>query len=106
LAWLIAWLKLTVSHRQPVQSRISVADETTEKMRQTFVVRSPRKSSKPASLELNLPKTTVWKIMKERLRCKPYSLQLVQALSLGDEKRIEFGGEMGCQYGKRRRLTE
>jgi hypothetical protein len=32
--------------------------------------------------------------MKKRLRCKPYSLQLVQALSDGDEKRLELCGEM------------
>lgn len=63
-------------------------------VRQTFVVRSPRKSTKRASLESNIPKTTVWKIMKKRLRCKPNNLQLVQALSDGDEKRLEFCGNI------------
>jgi len=32
--------------------------------------------------------------MKKRLRCKPNNLQLVQALSDGDEKRLEFCGNM------------
>ena len=63
-----------VSHREQVQSRTCVADETTENVRQTFVVRSSRKSTKRASLELNIPKTTAWKIMKKRMCCKPYQL--------------------------------
>jgi hypothetical protein len=33
-----------------------------EKMRQTFV-RTPQKSNKQASLELNVPKTTAWKML-------------------------------------------
>jgi hypothetical protein len=66
-----------VSHREPDQGRPCVADATTENVRQTFVFRSPRKSTKRDSLELNVPKTTVWKILKKRLRCKPYRLQLV-----------------------------
>jgi hypothetical protein len=45
-------------------------------VRQTFI-RSTRKSTKRASLDLNVPKITAWKILKERLLCKPYSLQLV-----------------------------
>jgi hypothetical protein len=32
-------------------------------VRQTFVVRSPRKSTKRASLELNIPKTTDYEEM-------------------------------------------
>jgi len=36
----------------------------------------------------------VWNILKKRIRCKPYILQLVQALSDGDkEERHEFCGE-------------
>ena len=84
-----------VSHRQPSQGRPCVPDGTTENGRQTFVVRSPRKSIKRASLKLNVSKTTMWKILKKRLRCKPYTLQLVQALSDGNKaKRQEYCGEM------------
>jgi len=83
-----------VSHREPGQNRPCVADETIEYVRQTFVL-SPWKSTKRASLKLIVPKTTVWNILKKRFRCKPYRLQLVQALSDGDkEKRHEFCGEM------------
>ena len=83
-----------VSHRQPGQGRPCVADETIENVQQTFV-RSPRKSTKRASLELNILKTTVWKILKKRFCCKPYILQLVQVLSDGDkEKRHVFCGEI------------
>jgi hypothetical protein len=52
---------------------------------QTFVVRSPRKSTKRHIPELNIPKNTIWTTLKKRLRCQPYSLQLVQALSDGDK---------------------
>jgi hypothetical protein len=83
-----------VSHTEPGQSRPCVANETIENVRQTFV-RSPRKSTKRASLKLIVPKTTLWNILKKRFRCKPYRLQLVQALSDGNkEKRHEFCGEM------------
>jgi len=45
-----------VSHREPGQGRPCSADETTENVRLTLVVRSPRKSTKRASLELNIRK--------------------------------------------------
>ena len=44
------------SHRQPGQGRPYIADETIENVRQTFV-RSPRKLTKRARLELNIRKT-------------------------------------------------
>ena len=62
------------SRREPGQGRPCFAEETTENGRQTFVVRNPRKSTKRASLDLNVSKTKVWKILKKRLRCKPYRL--------------------------------
>ena len=74
-----------VSHRGPGQCRSCVADETIKNVPQIFVVRSPRKSTKRDSLELNIPRTTIWKILEKRLLCQPYSLQLVQALSDGDK---------------------
>jgi len=44
---------------------------------------------------MTVPKTIVWNILKKRFRCKPYRLQLVQALSYGDkEEWHEFCGEV------------
>ena len=48
-----------VSDREPGQGPSCVADETTENVRQTFIVRSPRKSTKRENLELNIAKTTI-----------------------------------------------
>ena len=94
LAWYNRFVETgCVSHRKPGQSRHRVTDETIENVRQTFV-RSPRKSTKRDSLKLIVPKTRVWNILKKRFRCKPYTLQLVQALSDDDkEERHEFCGE-------------
>lgn len=40
-----------------------------------------------ASRELGLPQQTVWKVLRKRLRMKPYCLQLHQALSEDDNNR-------------------
>ena len=54
-----------VSHREPGQGQSCVADETIENVLQTFFFRNPRKSTKRHSLELNIPKTTIWTILKK-----------------------------------------
>jgi len=59
-----------VSHSSHARVDLVFQIETTENVRQTFV-RSPRKSTKRAILELIVLKTTVHKILKKRLRCKP-----------------------------------
>jgi len=53
--------------------------------------RSPRKSTRRASQELTIPHVTVWPVLRRRLLMKPYRLQLVQALRVGDRrKRTDF----------------
>lgn len=42
--------------------------------------RSPVKSKANASIELGLPKTTQWRVLKKRLNLKPYKLPLLHAL--------------------------
>jgi transposase len=59
--------------------RPSVSDATMERVRACFQ-RSPQKSTCRAGRELQLPQTTVFKILRERFLIKPYKLQLVQAL--------------------------
>ena len=66
-----------------------------ERFRETFT-RYPRKSTTRASLELQTPQQTVWKILRKRLRMIPYKLQLVQALSCND-KRVRYPFCMSMQ---------
>ena len=52
---------------------------------------SLNRSVKHASLELNIAKTAVWRILRKHLRFKLYRLQLLQALSDIDKERwLEF----------------
>jgi len=66
-----------------------------ERVCETFT-RSPRKSTTRASLELQMPQQTVWKILRKLLRMVPYKLQLVQALSC-DDKRVRCSSCMSMQ---------
>jgi len=75
--------------------RPSVSEEKVERFRETFT-RSPRKSTTRASLELQMPRQTVWTILRKRLRTIPYELQLVQALSC-DDKRVRYSFCMSMQ---------
>jgi len=53
--------------------------------------KSPQKSVRQAFRELAIPPTTVWRVLRRRLRLQPYRIQLLQALHNGDkQKRIEF----------------
>ena len=70
--------------------RPRTSDENVEQIRESFV-KSPQKSVRQASRELAIPPTTVWRVLRRRLRLKPYRIQLLQALHDGDmQKRIEF----------------
>ena len=57
-------------------------------VRETFT-HSPRKSTTRASIELQMPQQTVWKILRKRLRIIPYKLQTVQVLRC-DDKRVRY----------------
>jgi transposase len=63
--------------------RPSASDATVDRIRACFQC-SPQKSTRRASRELQLPQTTVSKILRKRLLMKPYKLQLVQALKPED----------------------
>jgi len=74
--------------------RPSTSAEMVEQVHEAFQ-RIPQKSARRASLESHIPQTTVWRILRKRLRFKPYKLQLVQALRKGDkQKRKEICVEM------------
>ena len=74
--------------------RPRVSDGRIERVREAFL-RSPRKSVARASRELDMPKMTVWKVLRKRLCFKPYKMRLVQALTPADKvKRRDFCEEM------------
>jgi hypothetical protein len=53
------------------------------------------KSTRRASRELAIPHTTVWPMLRRRLRMRPYRLQLAQAFRAGDkERRVEYSDAM------------
>jgi hypothetical protein len=72
----------------------SVSDATVDRVRTCFQ-RSPQKSTRRTNRKLQLPQTTVSKILRKRLLMSPYKLQLVQALKPKDlAVRYEFCREI------------
>lgn len=70
--------------------RPRVGDADVERIRHCFT-RSPQKSVRRAARQLNMPSTSVWRVLRRRLHMKPYKIQLLQALRRGDkERRVEF----------------
>jgi hypothetical protein len=54
------------------------------RVRETHM-RSPKKSTTRASLELQVPQKIVWNILRKRLRVFPYRVQLLQNLTEKDK---------------------
>lgn len=76
--------------KQKSPGRPPVSDENVERIRQS-AVRSPKKSIARRSLELQIPKTTIHKVLRKRLQLYAYKIQLLQELKPTDnEKRFEF----------------
>ena len=70
------------------------SDETVDSVRTAFQ-RSPRKSTRTASIELGVPKRTVVKILHRRLHLYPYKVQIAQALQPNDRpQRAAFATEV------------
>jgi hypothetical protein len=57
--------------------RPCVADDTVEAIRRSYMG-SPSKSTNCVRRELHMPQPTVWKILRKRLKMKPYKIQLLQ----------------------------
>ncbi|PSN53566.1 hypothetical protein C0J52_09183 [Blattella germanica] len=78
------------NQRKGHSGRPSVSGEVVNRVRETFL-RSPKKSTRRASRELQIPTSTIKKILRTRLRFRPYKLQLVQKLQPQDKvTRSEF----------------
>ena len=66
--------------------RQRVSDEKVENVRKAFI-RSPRKSIRRASRELQMPRATVHKVLRKRLRLYAYKVQILQELKPEDKPR-------------------
>ena len=66
----------------------SPSTETIERVRNIFQ-RSPRKSIRKASLELQMPSTTVWRVIRKHLLMIPHKLHLLQHLKDTDKSARE-----------------
>ena len=74
--------------------RPSVSDIDVTRVNAAFL-RSPLMSIRRASLELQIPRSTVQKVLHTRLKMFPYKLQIVQALLPQDKpKRMAFAVDM------------
>ena len=76
--------------KRSAPGRPRIAEEQVERVRATYL-RSPQTSTRRAIRELQIPKPTVWKILRKRLKMIPYKIQMLQRLSEGDKnKRCDF----------------
>ena len=82
---------VTVADRQQHGwSRTVRSIDNVESVRQD-VTHSPQKSVIWRSEELQISKTALWCILRENLKCYPYTFQLVQKIGQNDyEKRLKF----------------
>ncbi|KAJ4447402.1 hypothetical protein ANN_09409 [Periplaneta americana] len=72
----------------------NISDEMVANVRAAYE-RSPRKSLRRASRELQVPKSTLKRIVHKRLKLYTYKMQLMQRLEPDDKrKRVEFGNTM------------
>ncbi|GBN62182.1 hypothetical protein AVEN_63532-1 [Araneus ventricosus] len=67
-----------------------ISAENVERIRRTYE-RSPRKSTYEGSRELQMPQKMVWRVLRKRLKMKPYVIQLVQQL-----KQEDYGKRVNC----------
>ena len=60
--------------------RPRATEEQVERIHDAFE-NSRRKSTHRANCQLEIPCTTIWRVLKRRLHMKPYKLRFVQALT-------------------------
>ena len=76
------------------RAKVSVNEETIERVRTTFA-RSPRKSIRIASTELQIPRSTFHKIIHKRLHLCGFKIQLRHHIKPNDRPlRAHFAAEM------------
>jgi hypothetical protein len=76
-----------------VQAQISdrplTAEDNVESVRASFL-HSPKKSTGTAAKELSMSKTTLWRVLRERLMFKPYRIHMVQLSDEDHRRRLDF----------------
>ena len=71
-----------------------VSEENIELIRNCFT-RSPRKSIRKASLQLQIPRSTVHNVVHKRLRLRAYKIQITQKIKHDDKhKRLTFAASV------------
>ncbi|KAG7171884.1 hypothetical protein Hamer_G000814 [Homarus americanus] len=92
-----SWMKIleTVNVEKGKSSgRLSVSDGTVENIPTAFT-RSPRKSVKQASRRLQMPKSTVHKVLQNCMKLHAYKVQIVHQLMPDDRpKREQFANDI------------
>ena len=79
----------TLLHK-PRSGRPTISEEGIERIRQSFS-RSPTKSIRTASVQLQVPRSTIHKVLHKNLKLHAYKIQLLQELKPDDKaKRKEF----------------
>ncbi|XP_071037890.1 uncharacterized protein [Parasteatoda tepidariorum] len=72
----------------------STSDFDVERVRQTFLD-NPRRSVRSAARELDMPISTLYKVIKKQLRLHAYKVQIVQGLEPDDRpRRMAFATDM------------
>jgi transposase len=93
-----AWYKKftetgNVEHKKGA-GRPRTSEEKVESIREAFL-RSPRKSTRIASRELQIPRSTMHDVLRKRLKFYPYKLQILQHITENDKVvRKEFAMTM------------
>jgi hypothetical protein len=82
--WSKKWQNIGCLRKGKSSGRPPVSEEQVASVRETYM-RSPKKSTTSASLELHIPQQTVWQIWWKRSQMfSYYKLQLVQSLNNED----------------------
>ena len=66
-----------------------VSEENIELIRNCFT-RSPRKSIRKASLQLQIPRSIVHNVVHKRLRLRAYKIQITQKIKHDDKQEVNF----------------
>ncbi|GBM39932.1 hypothetical protein AVEN_250250-1 [Araneus ventricosus] len=94
LSWHKKFLETGSVLDKPRSGRPSTSDTDVERIREAFT-RSPTKSTRQASIELGVARSSIRDVLHKRLHFKPYKMQLVQQLKPSDLSiRFNFAVEM------------
>lgn len=84
--------------KSKTSGRPSLVEDRVEQIRAS-ILRSPKKSTPRISVELQIPQSSVWRILRKRLKMKPYRLQMLQQLRDDDKvKRLAFCVEIQTRF--------